>query len=118
MFQIIENLRRKPESYRHKIALFTSTTFSLIVFVAWASFNGFIGMPKSSVAEENPSQNTATVSEASLNLSEEALSPLGNSKSALKAALDQFSAQFGVLKESLSNVLVPFMSGIEVYESK
>jgi hypothetical protein len=121
MFKTIENLRMKPESYRHKVAFFTATALSLAIFVGWAGFKGYIGLPNGTVAYDKTAKSvpyqsksvsgqTAVVSEAP--------SPFLNSINALKAAFGQFGEQYDILKESLSNVFVPFISGIEVYESK
>ena len=113
MRKTIENLRMKPESYRHKLAFFTATTISLIIFVGWAGSKSYIGLPNREVAYK-PEQNVAAAASAKI----ETLSPFDNSINALKAAFSQFGDQYASLRESLSNVLVPFISGIEVYESK
>lgn len=114
MFRTIENLRLKPESYRHKVAFFAATVLSFLIFVGWAGFKGYIALPNGTVAYEPQAQNIAAVAGAKT----EAPSPFDNSVSALKAAWSQFGDEYASLKESLSNVLVPFISGIEVYESK
>ena len=113
MRKTIEKLRRKPDSYKHKFAFFTATFISLIIFAGWAGSKGYIGLPSGEVAY-TPEQNVAAASSAKL----EVPSPFDNSMNAIKAAFGQFGEQYNSLKESLSNVLVPFISGIEVYESK
>lgn len=100
----------KPESYRHKVAFFTATTISLAIFFSWAGFKGYIGLPNGEIAYVEPQNNTAAVISTP--------TPFDNSKNAFSAAMSQFSGQFSALKESLANVFVPFISGIEVYESE
>ncbi|MEK7062638.1 MAG: hypothetical protein AAB946_01235 [Patescibacteria group bacterium] len=113
MLKTIHKLREQPESYRHKVAFFTTTVISLAIFVSWAGFKGYIGLPNGQVAYE-PEQNMAAI----LTSKTEAPSPFDNSINAFKAAFSQFGEEYNAIKESLSNVLVPFISGIEVYESK
>lgn len=113
MLKTIYKLRERPESYRHKVAFFTATAISLIIFAGWAGSKGYIGLPNGQVAYE-PEQNVAALAASQT----EPASPFDNSMNAFKAAFSQFGEEFESLKESLSNVLVPFISGIEVYESK
>lgn len=115
MSSTMDRLRAKPESYRHKLAFFTATFLSLVVFVGWAGFEGYIRLPNGEVSYNESQQNIASVAASN---STNVLTPFDNSKNALRATMEQFSKQFGILKESLSNVFVPFISGIEVYESK
>jgi hypothetical protein len=128
MRKIIEKLKQKPESYRHKVAFFTATVLSLAIFFSWAGAKGYIGMPDGMPESEitYANSNNGTVSNTSVQntlaareaVSVSASSPLDNSKNALSAAFSQFSEQFAAMKESLANVFVPFIGGIEVYESK
>lgn len=113
MRAVIHKLYQRPESYRHKVAFFTSSIISLAIFVSWAGFKGYIGLPNGQVAY-TPEQNVAALAATQT----EPASPFDNSINAFKAAFSQFGEEFESLKESLSNVFVPFISGIEVYESK
>ncbi|MEK7117178.1 MAG: hypothetical protein AAB861_00190 [Patescibacteria group bacterium] len=113
MLKTIHKLREQPESYRHKVAFFTTTVISLAIFVSWAGFKGYIGFPEGQVAY-TPEQNVAALTASQI----EPASPFDNSMNAFKAAFSKFGEEYNSLKESLSNVLVPFISGIEVYESK
>ncbi len=121
MFKKIYKLRERPESYRHKVAFFTAAALSLAIFISWAGAKGFISLPQGQVAYGPDIQNTSYQSKLGTGQAaavSEAPSPLDNSINALKTAFSQFGDGFNSLKESFFNVFVPFISGIEVYESK
>ncbi|HEY4515717.1 MAG TPA: hypothetical protein VJH67_00840 [Candidatus Paceibacterota bacterium] len=106
MRNTIHKLKQKSESYRHKVAFFTASALTLAVLVGWAGYRGFINMPSGTVAYEETLEIEVVPS------------PIQNSRNAFGAAFEKFIEQFDSFKESIANVLVPFMSGIEVYESK
>lgn len=121
----IEKLKQKPESYRHKFALLTSAGFTLAVFMVWASYQGYIAVPRpDSVVEYNSADagslstgnQIAGVSE--YNATNSAPSPLDNSKSMFESMFAEIGNTYNELTGSILDVLAPFVSGIEVYQSE
>ncbi len=101
---------QREEAHRNKWALGLAVSFSFIIFISFAfykdylSFNGGNLMPKKQVAN---------VISADL-----APSPIQNTKETFQAAFGEINKQYQDFKTSVSNVLVPFFTGIEVYERK
>ena|SRR3989344_7976509 len=112
----IEKLKRKPESYRHKLALLTASGIMLVVVTLWATSNGFVGLPqRSSTVTQYDATRVYRGNSISI---DDTPSPIENSKGALGAALSQFMEEWNSIKDSMANVFTPFISGIEVYQSK
>ena len=128
---MLDNLLQKPESYRHKVAAGSAFGITLVIAAVWAFTNGFFGFGTTTTVTrtESGSQQliasavasnssvTASASKTTPRKSDNtANSPLDNTKNAFGAAFGEIGKQFEGLKESLASVLVPFITGIDVYE--
>ncbi len=102
----------KPESYRNKWALGLAVTFSVFIFFGWAFYNGYLGFGSSGTMASQKSANQV----ANVVSSESALSPIQNIKDTFETSFDEINKQYKEFRTSISNVLVPFMTGIEVYK--
>lgn len=112
----LNDIRQKPEDHRRKVAFGLSIALTLVITLGWAAERGFLHTSSGTVAESDlqgelrSSSQTATVATA--------LTPLESSKQTFKAILGEFGTAYSSFKESMSSVLVPFVSGIEIYEKK
>lgn len=105
---------RKEEAYRNRWALGLSITLSVLIFVSFAFYKGFINFGGDNViAKQKSSDQMANVVS-----SESIPSPIENTKNTFMAAFGEIGKQYIDLKNSISSVLVPFFTGIEVYERK
>lgn len=100
----------KSETGRNGWALTLSLTFSIFIFISFAFYKGFLSFGNGYTA---PEQQVATVVS-----SDQAPSPMQNTKETLEAGLIEIGKRYQELKSSLLDVLVPFITGIEVYERK
>ncbi len=111
--KIIDKIRQKSEAEKRGIALGLSITITLLVAVGWAGERGLLGGGRGSVAEsqniDKSSQTAAVV---------KSVSPVESSKRTLFQGLEGIQKSYQDFKESVSSVLVPFITGIEVYERK
>ncbi len=99
----------KPDEHRNRWAFSLALVSSLFIFVGFGFYKGYISVeinrdlvPKKQVA--------ATV------VADEAPSPIDNSKKIFKAAFIEIESQYQNFKDSVSSVIVPFITGIEIYE--
>lgn len=105
---------QKDEAHRNKWALGLTTTISLFIFVSFAFYKGYLSFGNENIiAQKEPASQVANVISADL-----APSPFENSKKTFEAAFGEINQQFNLFKESVSAVLVPFVTSIEVYERK
>lgn len=104
----------REEGYRNRWAVGLSIGLSVFIFTGFAFYKGILRLDRGAVAAEKPasaSQKAAVVVSAAT-----APSPFENSKRNLEAAFGEIGKQYDILKDSLSRVLVPFVTSIEVYE--
>ena len=101
----------QPEEHRNKWALGLATTLSLIILISFTFYRGYLsfGNQETVVTQKSTNQVASVVS---------APSPIENSKQTFKATFDEIGKQYQDFKDSVSNVLVPFIEGIDVYERK
>jgi hypothetical protein len=104
-------IMEQEESYRQKWATGLAVSFSLVIFVGFAFYKGYLGFENSKSVVQKPTLELASVVSA-----EKAPSPIDGSKQNLKSLLYEIDNQYQSFKDSLANVLVPFITGIEVYE--
>lgn len=106
-------IMEKEEAHRNRWALGLSITLSLFIFLSWAFYKDFISFQFGSgtLADEISTSQVANVS-----ATDTAPSPLENSKDTFLSAFNEIAKQYISLKKSISDVLVPFVTGIEVYE--
>ena len=100
----------KSEEHRNKWALGLSVTLSVLIFISFAFYKGFISFGGGGVASE--SQKASVVS------AESVPSPIETTKDTFMAAFGEIGKQYQEFKDSVSSVLVPFITGIEVYDRK
>lgn len=109
MRKIIESIRNKPEDARRRAALGMSLVITAIIFAGWLGSKGWIGLPQ----KNDTRLQTAQVIDA-----KNVESPIDTSKKALSGAGIEIKSAINDFNESISRVLVPFMTGIEIYERK
>lgn len=100
----------KPEKHRNRWALGLSVTLSLFIFASFAFYKGYVGFEIEGGV--SPTRQVASPAVAV----EEVSSPLQNSKKILKDAFGEIEKQYDSFKDSVSSVIVPFITGIEIYE--
>lgn len=104
----------RDESHRNKWALGLSVTLSVFIFLGWAFYRDFINLNFNNMGVV--AQKPAVSQEANVVSATSAPSPLENSKETFRAAFEEIGKRYDALKQSISDVLVPFVTGIEVYE--
>lgn len=109
MRNFIQNIRSKPEDHRRKVALGMSLTITAFIFVGWLSSKGWIGFTPSSDSK----LQTAQVIQA-----DKAISPIKSTSKTFKEAGDQIKAATKEFTDTISQVFVPFVTGIEIYQRK
>ncbi len=106
------SIMQKPESHRHKWALGLTLFFSMLIFVSFAFYRGFISFGNTgTLADKKPLNNMANVVSA-----ESVPSPIENSRETFKSSFDGIKKQYQSFKDSVSSVFVPFITGIDVYQ--
>ncbi len=104
----------REESHREKWALGLSVTMSVFILVGFAFYRGFITINHNEpIVKRQIAEQSATVAAAS-----EASSPISNTKEAFKAAFQEIHKKYNEAVSSVSAVIVPFVTGIDVYERK
>lgn len=98
----------KPEEYRNRWALGLATTLSVVIFISFAFYKGYINLGGGDTV---PQSQVASVIKT-----EAAPSPVESSKDTFAAIFKEITVQYQKVKDSLASVLVPFWSNIEVYE--
>src|SRR3989338_9775661 len=104
------SIMEKPEKHRNKWALGLSVTFTMLIFVSFAFYKGYLSFGNCYMAPKN---QTANVVDA-----ESVLSPIESTKETFKTAFGEIEKQYKNFTDSLSAVFVPFVTGIDVYERK
>ena len=99
----------QSETHRNRWALGLASTFTILIFISFAFYRGFLSFG-------NP--NNAKNQVASVVSAEKIPSPLQNTKQTFSSAFSEIDKQYQNFKNSLESVLVPFVTGIEVYERK
>jgi hypothetical protein len=108
------SIMEKSEEHRNKWALSLAVIFSVFIFVGFAFYKGFLSFGGGDVlAKQNHSNQVANVVSA-----KSVPSPLENSKKTFEAAFEEVGKQYQKFTDSVSAVLVPFITGIEVYQRK
>jgi len=104
------SIMEKSEEHRNKWALGLSVALFIFIFVSFAFYRGFINFGNNNSMSKNQAANIISADSVS--------SPLQNSKETFMAAFSEVNKQYQEFKNSMSAVLVPFITGIEVYERK
>ena len=123
---MLEELKQKPEPVRRRIALSTSVLAILLIFSVWAYGRGYFGYSNPIVVQNTEDNNNSLNSGESLSPSTASNSetpaglksntPITNTKSAANTIFGVINEQFGQLRDSIAAVIVPFFTGINVYD--
>lgn len=112
-----ESILKEPYEVRNRWAFSLTFIFSLIIFVSFAFYKGYIGLPfdqkevkENSVVVDIQRTNTANLIDAP--------SPLQNTKNIVGGAYGEISTKLNEVKDTIYSVFVPFFTGIDVYEKK
>lgn len=100
----------REEAYRNKWALGLTVTLSVFIFVSFAFYKGYLNFGSGSIVPKNQMANVVSA--------ETVPSPLQNTKGTFKAAFGEIGKQYNQFTDSVSSVLTPFFTGIEVYQRK
>lgn len=100
----------KPEAHRNKWALGLSVIFTFLIFVSFAFYKGFITFGGGFAAPKNQTANVISTNFVP--------SPIESTKETFGTAFDDIKQQYEQFTNSVSNVLVPFFTGIDVYSRK
>lgn len=110
------HIMRQDEKKRANWALGLSISVFSLILVGFAFQKGYINVGNnqdSQFVSNTSKSNVASVIEAS-----SAPSPLENTRQTIDVATSQIKNQYKSFLDSVSAVLVPFVSGIDVYERK
>lgn len=110
--QTIDKINKRDEEYRRKFALYTSLFVFVAIFSIWSFERGILDL-NSDNSNISKKENTGQLASV-----EATPSPLDSSKEVVDSVWSEISKSYEEFKESLSNVFVPFVTGIEVYERK
>lgn len=102
---------QQPEEHRKKWAAGLTIACSILVLTGFAFHKGFLSVNVSGILakEEAPKQVAAAAAA-------DAPSPVDNAKETFQAAFGEIKETYKEFTSSLSDVIVPFMTGIEVYQ--
>lgn len=96
----------KTERERSRWAFGMTVALTALIFVSFAFYRGYLSFGGSGT-------QVANVVSADL-----APSPIENTKNVFGAAFGEIGQKYQEFKDSLANVFVPFITGIEVYQKK
>ena len=97
---MLDFLRKKSESTRRKIAFGTSLAISLLIFASWFYHKGYLDYGTPIIAQKSEETSVPVVK---------------NTISSFDSVFTQIGKQYDAFKESVASVLVPFITGIDVY---
>jgi hypothetical protein len=110
IIQKYNSIMAKSEEHRNKWAIGLSTSLTILIFVSFAFYKGYLSFGINT--SQSKTQVAAVVTASS------APSPFENTKETFRAAFSEIGKQYKQFTDSVSSVLVPFVTGIEVYERK
>src|SRR3989344_6611278 len=108
------SIMEKSEEYRNRWALGLAVVCSVFIFTGWGFFTGFLSFGNNNqvVGQKSGSQTAAVVSVKLVP------TPIENTKETFKSAFSGIKEKYQEFKDSMADVFVPFITGIEVYENK
>jgi hypothetical protein len=119
---MLDKILEKPESYRKKMAFASTAVLFLTIFFSWVSYKG-IWSENPQLAADLKQSNLASVEVSSgnqVNLDNSNSKPsntVSTPAESAGSAFDILKDQFKLFKSAIGSVFVPFMTGIEVYDS-
>jgi hypothetical protein len=108
-----KKIMERGEEHRSKWAVSLSFGMTILIFMSFAFYKGFLSFGiggGGAIANQNSQNQVANVLFA-----EKAPSPIQSTGQTFSSAFSEIGHQYQALKDSLSNVLVPFVTGIDVY---
>jgi hypothetical protein len=104
------SIMAKSEGHRNNWAFGLTVVFSVFIFVSFAFYRGYLSFGNVNIMPKNQAANVISAKSAP--------SPIQNTKETFKSAFKEIGKQYGEFTDSISSVLVPFFTGIEVYNRK
>ena len=102
---------QREEAHRNKWALGLSVSLTVVIFLSFAFYKGFLSFGNDSTMAGIKSQNQVAAAAS-------VPSPVENTKETFSAAFGEIGKQYQQFTDSVSAVLTPFFTGIEVYDRK
>jgi hypothetical protein len=110
----LQNINQKSEHQRNRWALGLTITFSILIFLSFVFYKGYLNFGiKNIMSNQKTGNNVAAVVSA-----KSVPSPIESTKETFRAAFGEIHDQYQKFQDSVSGVLVPFFTSIEVYERK
>lgn len=107
MVKILDNIRQRPEHHKKAVSVFLSLILTSVFVLGWA-FQKDIISPNVAKSERYERVTAST----------KPASPTQSYKRSVKKAFGELSSVYSAFKASVSSVIVPFITGIEIYERK
>ncbi|PIR40199.1 MAG: hypothetical protein COV33_01045 [Candidatus Zambryskibacteria bacterium CG10_big_fil_rev_8_21_14_0_10_34_34] len=108
------SIMEKSEEYRNRWALGLTVVCSIFIFIGWGFFTGFLSFRNDNqVIGQKSGSQTASVVSAKL-----VPTPIENTKNTFKSVFNGMKEQYKEFKDSMADVFVPFITGIDFYERK
>lgn len=104
------SIMQKPEEHRSKWALGLSVALTLVIFISFAFYKGFLTFGSSYMPPASQTANVVSVNKVP--------SPIESTKENLQSGIDEIKQQYRQFTDSVSAVLVPFFTGIDIYQRK
>jgi hypothetical protein len=104
------SIMEKPEEHRNKWALGLSVTFTVLIFISFAFYKGYLTFGNGYTAPQTQTANVVSAKSVP--------TPIESTGETFKTAFDEIKKQYNSFTDSLSAVFVPFITGIEVYQRK
>ncbi len=101
-------MQGKPTETRERTALALSLLLTLVITVGWLGGKSLLSGGEANIAVVTKESQTARASES--------MSAFESSKKSFDSTFKEIKTMYSSLKDSLGNVFVPFVTGIEVYE--
>jgi hypothetical protein len=104
------SIMEKPEEHRNKWALGLSVTLTILIFISFAFYKGYLSFGNGYTAPKGQVANVISAKAVP--------SPIESTKETFKSAFGEIKKQYQDFTDSVSAVLVPFVTGIDVYNRK
>lgn len=101
---------QREEAHRNKWAFGLAVSFSVFIFISFTFYRGYLSFGNNSAVSQKQVANVVSADKVP--------SPIQNTKETFSTAFGEINKQYKEFTNSVSAVLVPFFTGIEVYERK
>lgn len=107
------SIMQTDEASRNRWASGLSIFFSVLVLISFVFYKGFLSFGgDQNLASEKNTQAASAIQ------AKDAPSPLESSKDTIGGLFETIISEYSDFKDSIGAVLVPFVTGIDVYERK